>query len=87
MCVCVCVPAGCLVAYTGDLIESETNSFSSSGETRGFLPWRGSIVQHFHHNAAVWGAEGSAAGSPPEQRQTPHHICIEVVIWSHRFLP
>ena len=37
------VPAGRLVLPTGDLIKSETNSFSSSSETRGLRPGRGRL--------------------------------------------
>lgn len=46
----------------------------------GASPREGPIVLHFHDKAAIWRTEGSATGSPPEQRQTPIHICIEVVI-------
>lgn len=61
------------------LIKSETNSFYSSSDTWG-ISHEGVIVQQFQHNATIWRTEGSVTGSLPQQRQTPIHICIEVVI-------
>lgn len=75
----VCVPAGCLVAY-GGFDKKWNQQFLLQQRDPGVSLREGPIVQHFHHNAAIWGTEGSATGSLPEQRQTPIHICIEVVI-------
>lgn len=76
---CACVPTGCLVAC-GGFDKKWNQQFLFQKRDLGASPREGVIVQHFHHNTTIWGTEGAATGSLPEQRQTPIHICIEVVI-------
>lgn len=77
---CVCVYACRLSQHYGGFDKKWNQQFNFQQRDPEASPRKGAIVQHFHHNAAIWGTEGSATGSLPEQRQTPIHICIEVVI-------